>query len=158
MSFVLAHLVGARTAPVREFALAASSAGYRGALMLRDEAGAWAECAADPAAVGGVAESDFGTDTGGYGGHGTKEFPPGYMQCTLVADEVAFSAEYVGTLPAADGGSYGVVRSADGKWRVDFAEVTALVVKLTGRYTNSPENRNRVKVVFLPAATQIVGA
>lgn len=155
MSFILARLKAGHTPRVREKPLAAAAAGFRGALMLRDANGAWAECGADPAAIGGVAEADFGPTTA-IGAHfGTKEFPPGFMVCTLVQDEVAFRARYVGTLPAADGGSYGVVRDTDGLWKVDFTETVATRLKLVNRFTNSPENLPEVEVVFLAASVQV---
>lgn len=156
MSFVTARLKGRSVPPVKELPVAAGADFSRGALLVRDANGAWAECGADPAAIGGVAESDYKADSAGFGGHGRTEFPPGYMQATLVQGEQEFHAEYVGTLPAADGGSYGVIRDTDGRWKVDFDEVVATRVKLVNRLTNSPENRNRVLVSVLPANVQIV--
>jgi hypothetical protein len=156
MSFIVARLKSGHTPETRELNVAAGAAFSQGALLLKDANGDWAECGADPASIAAVALSDYGADTGGYGSHGTKEFPPGRMQATLVADEQPFHAEYVGTLPAADGGSYGVVRDADGRWKVDFAETVNTRVKLVNRYTNSPENRNRVEVKFLAANVQVV--
>lgn len=157
MSFTAGRMMAAHTPRVRELPVAAGAGFLRGALLVKDANGAWAECGADPAAVAAVAESDYGADTSGFIHTAKKEFPPGYMQATLVSDEQSFIAEYTGTLPAADGGSYGVVRSADSKWRVDFGETTALVVKLVGRRTTSPENVAKVEVVFLPAVVQVVG-
>jgi hypothetical protein len=155
MSFLLARLKAGHTPRVRERPLAAGAAGFRGALLLRDANGAWAECGADPTVIGAIAEADFGATTA-IGAHfGTKEFPPGYMVGMLVQDEVAFRARYVGTLPAADGGLYGVVRDTDGLWKVDFTDTTATRVKLVNRFTNSPENLPEVEVVFLAANVQI---
>lgn len=156
MSFIAAKLRGGLTPRIRELPVAAAQSFLKGALLVRDANGAWAECAADPTAVGGVALSDYGADTAGYGGHGTKEFPPGFMQGASVTDEQPFHARYIGTLPAADGGSYGTVKDSDGLWKVDFGETTTVSVKLIGRMTNSPENRNRVIVAFLAAAVQVV--
>lgn len=140
---------------IREKAVAAGAAFEEGALLLVDANGLWAECGADPAAVAAVAESGYGSDTSGFIRTGKREFPPGYMQASVVAREQPFHAEYVGTLPAANGGSYGVVRDTDLKWKVDFTDVTATRVKLVNRLTDSPENRNRVEVVFLAANVQI---
>ena len=65
-----------------------------------------------------------------------------------------FRAKYVGTLPAVDGGSYGVVKDTDGQWKVDFTDTTATRVKLVGRLTGSPENQAQVLVAFIPANIQ----
>jgi hypothetical protein len=157
MSFRAGRLRAGMTPRIREKPLAAGATGLRGSLLLVDANGAYAVCGADPVAIAAVAENDFGPDTGGYGGHGTKEFPPGYMQGTMVADNQPFFAGYVGTLPAADGASYGVVLDADGKWKVDFTDTTATRVKLIGRRTNSPENIPEVEVVFLAANVQVFG-
>lgn len=157
MSFVLARLKSAHTAPVRELVVADGEEFRRGAPLLVDANGAYAEVAAAPTAIAAIAESDFGSDTAGFGGHGRSEFPPGMMQGTKVQDEVAFSAEYIGTLPAATGGSYGIVRGADGQWRVDFDETTTVQVKLVDlRWTEAPLNKNRVLVVFLPDVVQVI--
>lgn len=155
MSFRAARLRAGSVPHIREKVVATGAAFEEGALLLVDANGLYAECGADPAAIAAVAESAFGADTSGFVRTGKKEFPPGYMQASLVANEQPFHAEYVGTLPAANGGSYGVVRDTDGKWKVDFADVTATRVKLVNRLTDSPENRNRVEVVFLAANVQI---
>lgn len=156
MSFFAAKLMAGHTPRTKQLAVAAGAEFEKGALLVRDANGAWAECGADPASVGGVSETAYGTDTSGFIRTGKKEFPPGYMQATLVGDEQLFLAEYVGTLPAADGGAYGVVRDTDGSWKVDFAETTNTVVRLQGRRTNAPENIALVYVTFLPAVVQIV--
>jgi hypothetical protein len=159
MSFRQARLKSGHTPPTRELPVAAGAAFRQGALLVRDANGAWAECGADPAAVGAIALSDYGAaDATAIGvGHGRHEFPPGHMQGMKVQDEQEFHAEYVGTLPAADGGTYGVTRGGDSKWRVDFAKDGAAArVKLVKRLTEAPINRNRVVVSFLPANVQIV--
>jgi hypothetical protein len=156
MSFLNAKLVSARTARARELPLAAASAFLRGAPLLKDANGAWAECGADPALIGAFAESDCGTNAGGFSHFGTKEFPPGYMVGTLVQNEVVFRARYIGTLPAADGGSYGLTKDSDGLWKVDFSKTTTTArLKLVGRLTNSPENLPEVLVVVLAANVQV---
>lgn len=154
--FIVARLRSTKTPPTVELPIAAGGAWSQGALLLKDANGALAECGADPAAIAAVGIEDVGTDSGGYGGHGTKEFPPGYAHATKVQGDQQFHAEYIGTLPAADGGSYGVVKDSDGFWKVDFSDTTATRVKLVGRMTASPENRNRVLVVFLAANVQII--
>lgn len=157
MSFQMAKLKGRSTPPTLEKPVAAGAAFEDGALLLADANNEWAECGADPASIGAVALSAYGADSSGFNRLGTKEFPPGYMQGMLVQDEVVFSAEYVGALPAADGGSYGLVRDTDGRWKVDFGEAVNTRVKLVGRLTDSPENRNRVLIVFLAANVQLLG-
>lgn len=156
MSFKLARLKAAHTPRVRELAVAAGASFKKGALLLRDANGQWAECGADPAAIAAVALSDYNADATGFSHTGRTEFPPGYMQGCAVQDEVAYRAEFVGALPAADGGSYGVIKDADGRWKVDFNEVVATRVKLVNRFTNSPENDNEVEVVFLAANVQVI--
>lgn len=159
MSFITARLRGAHTAPVRTKPLAASQVFELGALLITDANGAYAECAADPAAIGAVAESAAGADTTGFVRTGRREFPPGIMPATLVSNEQPFHALYMGTLPAAAGGSYGVTRDTDGQWKVDFAKTgaSARVKLLSIEWTQAPLNRNRVEVCVLPANVQIVG-
>jgi hypothetical protein len=154
MSFILAELDAQSIPRARELPVAAAQAFLRGAALLVNASNQYAECGADPAAIAAIAESDYGTDTGGFGGHGTKEFPPGHMQGTLLEGR-KFRARYVGSLPAADGGSYGIVKDADGLWKVDFTDTTATRVKLVGRLTQSPENQAEVFVRFLTANIQI---
>ena len=156
MSFKQARLRSGHTPPVVELPVAAAADFSQGALLLKDANGAFAECGADPAAIGAVALSDYKADTTGFNHLGRTEFPPGYMQGMKVQGDTPFRAEYVGTLPAADGGSYGVVRDTDGRWKVDFDETTATRVKLLRRFTNSPENQNLVEVSVLAANVQIL--
>lgn len=157
MTFITARLHGTKVPPVKELTVASGAAFETGALLLRDSNGAWVECGADPTVVGAVAESGFGADTSGFAHLGRKEFPTGMMQATKVQGEQPFHAEYTGTLPAAAGGAYGVVRGADSKWRVDFSDTTNQVVRLVSlEWTQSPLNRNRVEVVFLPGVVQII--
>lgn len=156
MSFKLARLKAGMVPRHRELPLAAGQAFLAGALLLRDANGAFAECGADPAVIAAVAESGAGPDTSGFNPLAVKGFPPGYMQGIAVQDEVIFRARYVGALPAADGGSYGVVKDADGLWKVDFNEVVNTRLKLLGRLTNSPENVAEVLVAFLAANVQVI--
>lgn len=155
MSFTVARLRGTKVTPVVELAVASSQAWEPGALLVKNGSGIWAECGADPTSVAAVALSGYGADSSGFT-YGRREFPPGMMQGAKVQDEISFLAKYVGTLPAADGASYGVVRDTDGQWKVDFSDTTNLVVRLVGRRTNSPENVAKVEVVFLPAVVQII--
>jgi hypothetical protein len=155
MSFHPSRLRAGLTPRVKERPLAAGAAGKRGALLLVDANGAYATCGADPAAIAAVALSDYGPDTSGFNHLGASGFPPGYMQAASVQDNQPFKAQYVGALPAAEGGSYGVVLDADGQWKVDFAEVVNTRLKLVKKLTDAPENRNEVEVVFLAANVQI---
>ncbi len=153
MSFILAETQDGAVPRIVERALAAAQTFNRGALVLADASGNIAECGADPAAILGVAENGAGTDTNIFNPLRSKAFPPGKMQVTLARNQI-FSAKYVGTLPAADGGVYGVVRDTDADWKVDFTDTTATRVKLVGRMTTSPENQNRVKVRFIDTNLQ----
>jgi hypothetical protein len=156
MSFFAARLRGQSVPPTKELPVAAAASFKKGALLLVNGSGQFAECGADPAAIAAVANSAYEADATGFSHLGRSEFPPGYMQGTKVQDEQEFVAKYVGTLPAADGGSYGVIRDTDGEWKVDFAETVATRVKLVGRRTTAPENIPRVIVSVLPANVQII--
>lgn len=134
-----------------------AAAYLQGALLLVNGSNQFAECGADPAAIAAVACTDVGPDTSGYNRLGQKNFPPGRVQGIQVTRERLFRALYVGTLPSVDGGSYGVIKDSDGKWKVDFAETVNTRLKLVGRRTNSPENLPQVIVKFLAANVQIVG-
>ncbi len=157
MSFIASRLRNGMTPKIKEVPLAAGASGLRGALMLLDANFAAATCGADPALIGGIAQSDYGTDTAGFIHTGKKEFPPGYIQLVSVADNQPFHAKYVGTLPAAAGGSYGVILDSDGLWKVDFAETVNTRLKLINiDWTASPFNRDRVEIVFLTANVQLI--
>lgn len=155
MSFQIAYPDGGAAGVPRIVtrALAAAQAFNVGALVLVDANGNFAECGADPAAIAAVALAPAGSDSSGFNILGTKSFPPGYMQGCCIKGK-AFSAKYVGSLPAADGGLYGVVKDSDGDWKVDFGETTNTRLKLVDRRTNSPENIGRVIVRFLDANAQ----
>lgn len=155
MSFQLAHPVGTAVPRIVQKPLAGGYAALEGALVLADASDNWAECGADPAAIGGVALSAGGTDTSGFVRFGKKEFPPGYMQAIIWDPLYVFSARYIGGLPAANGASYGVVKDSDSYWKVDFTDTTATRVTLVDRRTNSPENIARVLVRPLVANAQL---
>lgn len=156
MSFKVARAKSQSIPRVRERPLAAGASFPLGSLLLVNASGEYAECGADPAAIAAVSESGAGVDAS-IGSHfGRVEFPPGKMQGTAVQDEVVFRARYVGALPAADGGLYGVVKDADGLWKVDFGETVNTRLKLVGRLTDSPENVPEVLVSFLAANVQVI--
>lgn len=158
MSFLAARLRASLTPRIREKPVAAAASFKRGAALVMDANGAWAEAGADPAAIGAFAESAYEADATGFVRTGRTEFPPGYMQGCLAEGQV-FQAEYVGALPAAAGGSYGLTRGADGIWRVDFAKVAASArLKLESiDWTAAPLNKNRVLVSVLAANVQAIG-
>ena len=128
----------------------------QGAALLVNGSNQFAECGADPASIAAIACSDVGADTSGFNRLGSKNFPPGRVQGIRVTRERRFRALYVGALPAVDGGSYGLIKDSDNKWKVDFNETVNTRLKLVGRRTNSPENLPQVIVVFLAANVQVI--
>lgn len=156
MSFQLAYPKGVAVPRIIEKSLAAGQAFEVGALLVADASDNWAECGADPASIAAVACSPAGADSTGFNVLGRREFPSGKVQAIALSAEVPLSCKYVGTLPAANGGSYGVVKDTDGFWKLDFAETTAAQFKLVDRRTNSPENIGRVIVIPLVAKIQLV--
>lgn len=156
MSFQLAYPKGVAVPRIIEKSLAAAQAFEVGALLVADANDNWAECGADPASIAAVACSPAGADSTGFNILGRREFPSGKVQAIALSAEVPLSCKYVGTLPAVNGGTYGVVRDTDGFWKLDFSEVTAMQFKLVDRRTNSPENIGRVIVIPLVAKIQLV--
>jgi hypothetical protein len=159
VSFQLAHPgdpAGGKGVPrIVHKNLAAAQAFNAGALLLADASDNYAECGANPAAIAAVAVSGAGTDTSGYVRFGKKEFPPGTMQ-GIVVNGTVFTARYLGSLPAANGATYDVLRDSDVDWKVNFASSANARVKLLDRRTSSPENISRVLVVVLAANVQII--
>lgn len=156
MSFKLARAKSQSIPRYKEKALAAGASFKKGALLLVNASNEYAECGADPASIAAVAESGAGASTEIGNRTGKEEFPPGFMQGIAVQDEVEFRARYVGALPGAVGGSYGVVKDADGLWKVDFGEVVNTRLKYVRSYAGSPENLPEVGVVFLAANVQVI--
>lgn len=153
MSFKLASNPTDSTVPIVERDLPASTTFTQGSLLVVNGSGQYAECGADPASIAAVAATPAGV-TAGFTTLTRQEFPPNKMQGINVGNEAVFRANYIGTLPAADGGVYGVVRDSDLKWKVDFTDTTNTRVKLVGRLTNSPENQPEVLVKFIAANIQ----
>lgn len=153
MSFILVEPgVGGTVPRIVEKDLAGGYAALGGALLLVNGSGQYAECGADPALVAAVANSAGGADTSGFNILGRKEFPSNRMQGIAVQGFRVFKAKYLGTLPGADGGTYGVTRDSDSFWKVDFAKTGGTArVTLVGRQTQSPENQPYVLVSFLAA-------
>lgn len=151
--FILARPDGDSIPRTVEKDLAAAQVFGLGALLLVDASGNFAECAANPALIAAVAETGAGPDTSGFNRFAALSFPPGRMQGTSVRN-MLFRARYLGGLPAADGGSYDVVRDTDTFWKVNFASSANARVRLLGRLTNSPENLPEVLVKVLDANVQ----
>jgi|SRR3982751_2449359 len=156
MSFKLARAKSQSIPRTKEKALAAGAAFKLGALLLVNANDEYAECGADPALIAAVSESAAGASTEIGNRLGKEEFPPGRMQGTAVQDEVEFRARYVGALPGAVGGSYGVVKDADGFWKVDFTDAVNTRVKYVRNYGLSPENLPEVGCIVLAANVQVI--
>lgn len=171
MSFQLYHLVGARMALVKERPVLTGETFFRGAPLVEDGSGNFVEVDGGVYPYAGVIDvialARHGVDqtvpyagtpsfdiTGGLG------MNPGQMQGVVVTQgdrSLWFSAQYVGTLPTVTGGLFGIVRGADGQWRVDFANVLDEVVTLESlAWTQDPINKNRVIVSFAPATAAVV--
>lgn len=147
--FVLASgSPGGTIGSIVEYPLATGYAEAQGALGFINGSGQFEACGADPALIAGVANTPGGTDSSGFNILGKKEFPPGYMQVIALRGR-RFRVPYIGSLPAADGGQYGVIRDSDGVWKVDFNEVVSVALTLVGRLTASPEAQAEVLVEFL---------
>lgn len=156
MSFKLARAKSQSIPREKQKALAAGAAFKKGALLLVNANDEYAECGADPALIAAVADTGAGASTEIGNRLGKEEFPPGFMQGIAVQDEVEFRARYVGALPGAVGGSYGVVKDADGFWKVDFTDAVNTRVKYVRNYGLSPENLPEVGVIFLAANVQAI--
>ena len=157
MSFIVARARSQSIPRVRARPVVSGGTWALGSLLLLNGSGEWAECGADPALIGGVSEHPVGTGSGALAPTGRLEFPPNEAIATLVDNEQQFHCDWVGTLPSVVGGSFGVVRGADGIWRVDFTDTTATRVKLVSiDETAAPLSRRRVSVVVLAANVQIV--
>jgi hypothetical protein len=155
MSFQLAYPDGIRVPRIVEKNLAAAQAFEAGALLLADGSDNWAECGANPASIGGISVSPAGNDATGFNRFAKREFPPGKMQAIALTG-ILFTCRYLGSLPAANGATYDVLRDSDLFWKVNFASSANARVKLLDRRTNSPENIARVVVSFLSANIQVV--
>ena len=164
MSFQLAHLKSQSMPHVEEKDGAEDEAFYNGALLVETGGGEYAEIA-DPFTVGqidGVALHRYGVDrTDPYAGTPSFDITggiginPGRVLAIQLGQgdrNLLFSAQYVGTLPEQTGGSYGVIRDTDGRWKVNFANTTNGVVRLESlAWTEDPINKGRVIVSFLEA-------
>lgn len=73
----------------------------------------------------GAATADFTVPIPMHLGH--REFPPGKAIVTEIL-ATKWRCKYLGDLPAATGGLYGLTRDTDGLWKLDFDTVTGDLV------------------------------
>lgn len=146
---------------VRQRAIVPGSTGRKGALLTQTNVGQYAEVTSPNPALNticSVALSDWGPATGSLFPLGTKEFPPGFLEAWVLDGSTPYLCQYNGALPAAEGGTYGVVKDTNGLWRVDFTNTTSPVVRLADlRTTVLPARLTRaeVGVSFLPGFMQL---
>lgn len=168
MSFYEARLDSQSIPEAEELPVDNSEAFEKGALLALVLGELEEVNAPSPGDVTYVSQTPFGPNTTGFGAiAGRREFPPGVAVVTKVVPGVTrFFAEYVGideyTAIPAPGTAYDVVRSADGKWRVDLADTATGVVRHVGTPHGvvpglgpHPEIQTRpsvIEVVFEPAA------
>lgn len=174
--FQLARLRGQSLPTIEEYDVADSETTFEKGSLLLLTSGELVEAGADPGEVDFVSLSAHGAEPAGLSGAsgfnrlGTRGFPPGRMQGVRVADNVYFSAEFVGDVEAAVVGTfYGVVKGADGIWRVDLTDTGNDVVELVSKDWNQmltydfvhesvedsvTKGRNRVIVRFVPGVTE----
>lgn len=135
--------------------LAAAAAFLQGTPLLVNASGEFEECGVDPALIAGFSLTPAGPDTSGFNILGTKEIPPGRIQCIAAQNAQRFLADYTGTLPAANGGTYGITEDATDGWQVDFAKTGGSArVTLLDRLTDEPESQPYVIVSVLTANIQ----
>lgn len=156
MSFIMADTEHVGIGRVIERAQAAAQSFAQGAACLIDANGAWAECGANPALIGGFSLSAAGTDTSGFNILGVKGFPPGFMQCIWPGNERRFLCRYIGALPGVLGAAYDIIRDSDTLWKINFGSTANTRLRLIGWRTPSPENLPLVEVVVLSANVQQV--
>ncbi len=127
MSFIEARLTNQSVPRAREVPVAVGQAFNVGALGSLVN-GEFTEAGAAPAVgtVTWVSQTPFGVSTGQFGATfmNRLEFPPGKAVVTD-AFVTTFRCDFEGTLPATQGDRYGVVRGADGLWRIDFSAIVA---------------------------------
>lgn len=111
----------------RRLAIATNAAWKSGALLTVNSIDQWEECGADPALIGGVSLDEVGDGTGPLVPTGRREFPPYTCGAVIALEGVIFSGPFVGTPQI---GNYGLIKGADGVWRVDFAETVNTRVRV----------------------------
>lgn len=111
----------------RRLATATNATWKSGALLTVNASDQWEECGADPANIGGVSLDEVGDGAGPLVPTGRREFPPYTCGAITVDEHTVFSGPYVGTPQI---GNFGVIKGADGVWRVDFNETTNTRVRV----------------------------
>jgi hypothetical protein len=124
----------------RRLAIASNASWLSGSLLFVDATtDQWVECGADPALIGGVSLDEVGTGAGSLYPLDRREFPPFTCGAIRTTDGRMFNGPYVGTPQI---GTYGVVKGADGVWRVDFNETVATRVRVVD-VKNAVDTTNR---------------
>lgn len=111
----------------RRLTIAPIASWLSGSLLFVNGTDQWEECGVDPALIGGVSLDEVGTGTGPLVPIGRREFPPGTCGAIRTTNGRMFNGPYVGTPQI---GTYGVIKGIDGVWRVDFAEVVNIRVRV----------------------------
>ena len=111
----------------RRLAIASNASWLSGSLLFVNGSDQWEECGADPALIGGVSLDEVGSGAGPLVPLGRREFPNFTCGAIRTTDGRMFNGPYVGTPQI---GNYGVVKGADGVWRVDFNETVATRVRV----------------------------
>ncbi len=111
----------------RRLAIATNATWKSGAAIFVNASDQWEECGADPALIGGFSLDEVGDGVGPLVPIGRREFPPYTCSGLLTTESVVFAGPYVGTPQI---GNFGLLKGADGIWRVDFAETTNTRVRV----------------------------
>lgn len=149
MSFRSAQAKASIPVPARERAVSGSGANtWDSGALLKDSSGTWLECGTDPTDAAAVALHPVNTASGlaSYP-LGRKEFPPNKALAIPLDTTQSWSALYMGTLPATLGGTAGVTKDTDGKWKVDFSKSGKVTLVGWGN-TRAPISGKRVVVRF----------
>lgn len=155
MSFRMADSPDGMIPRTVEKALATAAAFLQGAPLLVDGSGKFDECGVDPALIAGFSLEPAGPDTRGFNMLARLEFLPNTMRCIAAQNGQRFKARYTGSLPAADGGTYGITEDATYGWLVDFGKTGGSArVTLLDRLTDAPESQPYVIVSVLAANVQ----
>jgi hypothetical protein len=166
MSFSAAHLRAQSVPLIKTIPVAADESFFKGALGTENEYGEFEEL--DDYGLGAgeveyVALMRYGVDTlepyegapsfdilGGLG------MPPGFIQVLVVTPgnrKDFYDALFVGDLPEVTGGTYGVVRDTDNRWKVDFDNTTDGIVRLESiEWAQAPLGKGRVVLTFVEGA------
>lgn len=130
-----------------------NTAFLQGSPLIVHTDGTFREAGADPSTIAAIALHDVGTGSGAEFPTGTKEFPAGVAQAVLLKPGMKFTAQFVGAMGTV-GTAYGIVKGADGIWRIDFSETSTTQFRLVKSFAVSPLNAPLVEVVVITAAIQ----